>query len=133
MANDKSENARGYKISMWLGSTILIILAVYMIIWKTVNDTIAIMMLVGILVVIGNFLSYIGMGKPKEERLMKIGTISATYSWYITLGFMCFLLFSGYYSQRVFKPAELFGLVIFVMVSTMLVINECLNLKGDVE
>ncbi|MBM4240450.1 MAG: hypothetical protein FJ150_02040 [Euryarchaeota archaeon] len=122
-----------YRVSMWLGSAILIILAVYMIIWKTVDDFIAIMVLVGILIIVVNFLSYIGMEKPKDERLKKIGTLAATYSWYITLAFMCFLLFSGYYSHRVFKPAELFGLVIFVMISTMLVINECLNLKGDVE
>lgn len=122
-----------YRISMWIGSAILIILAIYLIIWKIVDDVIAIMVLCGILIIVVNFLSYIGMEKPKDERLKKIGTLSATYSWYITLSFMCFLLFSGHCFQRVFKPAELFGLVIFVMVSTMLIINESLRLKGDVE
>jgi arginine exporter protein ArgO len=72
------------------------------------------------------------MDNPKDERLMKLGTTSATWSWFTTLGFICFLLFSGFYSNRQFQPTEIFGLVIFVMVSTMLVTNTYFNLKGDV-
>jgi hypothetical protein len=125
-----------YKASMglmWIGSAILLVSAVYMIIWKTFNDTIAIGVLLGAMMFIISFFSYIGMERPKDERLMKVGTMSATWSWYITLMFMCFLLYSGFYSHRQFQPAELFGLVIFVMVSTMLVLNTYFNLKGDVE
>jgi hypothetical protein len=125
-----------YKASMglmWIGSAILLVSAVYMIIWKTFNDTIAIGVLLGAMMFIISFFSYIGMERPKDERLMKVGTMSATWSWYISLMFMCFLLFSGFYSQRKFQPAELFGLVIFVMVSSMLVLNTYFNRKGDVE
>lgn len=125
-----------YKISMrlmWIGSAILLICSVYMIILKTLNDVIAISVLISAMLIITSFFSYIGMDRPKDERLMKIGTRSATWSWFTTLGFVCFLLFSGFYSNRQFQPAELFGLVIFVMVSTMLVVNTYFNLKGDVE
>ena len=125
-----------YKASMglmWIGSAILLVSSVYMIIWKMFNDVIAIGVLLGAMIIIISFFSYIGMERPKDERLMKVGTMSATWSWYITLMFMCFLLFSGFYTPRQFQPAELFGLVIFVMVSSMLVLNTYFNRKGDVE
>jgi hypothetical protein len=118
---------------MWVASALLLVPAVYMIIWKTFNDIIAIAVVLGALIIIISFFSYIGMDKPADERLMKVGTMSATWSWYITLMFMCFLLFSGFYTPRQFQPAELFGLVIFVMVSSMLVLNTYFNRKGDVE
>jgi NADH:ubiquinone oxidoreductase subunit 6 (subunit J) len=121
------------KALMWVASALLIVPAVYMIIWKTFNDIIAIAVVLGALIIIISFFSYIGMDKPADERLMKVGTMSATWSWYITLMFMCFLLFSGFYTPRQFQPAELFGLVIFVMVSSMLVLNTYFNRKGDVE
>ena len=118
---------------IWIGSIILMICAVYMIILKTLNDFITIAVLIGGLIIITSFSSYIGMDNPKDERLMKLGTRSATWSWFTTLGFICFLIFSGFYSNRQFQPTELFGLVIFVMVSTMMVVNTYFNLKGDVE
>jgi hypothetical protein len=121
------------KALMWVASALLLVPAVYMIIWKTFNDIIAIAVVLGALIIIISFFSYIGMDKPADERLMKVGTMSATWSWYITLMFMCFLLFSGFYTPRQFQPAELFGLVIFVMVSSMLVLNTYFNRKGDVE
>ena len=137
--NEKKLNDKGidpYILNrrlIWIGSTILLICAVYMIILKTLNDFITIAVLLGALIIITSFFSYIGMDNPKDERLMKLGTTSATWSWFTTLGFICFLLFSGFYSNRQFQPTELFGLVIFVMVSTMLVVNTYFNLKGDVE
>jgi hypothetical protein len=132
--NNKSVDP--YKLNrglIWIGSIILLICAVYMIILKTLNDFITIAVLIGALIIITSFFSYIGMDNPKDERLMKLGTTSATWSWFTTLGFVCFLLFSGFYSNRQFQPTEIFGLVIFVMVSTMLVTNTYFNLKGDVE
>jgi uncharacterized membrane protein YecN with MAPEG domain len=121
------------KALMWIGSALLLVPAVYMIIRKTFNDIIVITVFLGAMFIIISFFSYIGMDKPADERLMKVGTMSATWSWYITLMFMCFLLFSGFYTPRQFQPAELFGLVIFVMVSSMLVLNTYFNRKGDVE
>ncbi len=134
--NMDNKSTDPYKVNrglIWIGSIILLICSVYMIILKTLNDFITIAVLIGALIIITSFFSYIGMDNPKDERLMKLGTTSATWSWFTTLGFVCFLLFSGFYANRQFQPTELFGLVIFVMVSTMLVTNTYFNLKGDVE
>lgn len=129
--NDKQYNAS--KWLMWIGSVILIVSSVYLIIWKTFNDVVSTSVLIGAMIFVVSFFTYLGMDNPKDERLMKVGTTAATWSWYITLMFMCFLLFSGYISHRNFQPAEIFGLVIFVMVTTMLVLNTYFNRKGDVE
>jgi hypothetical protein len=131
---NKIRNVDWYNLSMWLASAALIIAGLVMIIWKTLDESLVIIVLLGGSVIMFNFFHYMGMEKSaRDERIRKLGTLSATYSWYITLIFLCFLLFSGYYAHRDFKVAELFGLTIFVMVSTMLVINTALNLKGDVE
>ena len=95
---------------IWIGFIILMICAVYMIILKTLNDFITIAVLIGGLIIITSFFSYIGMENPNDERLMKLGNTSATWSWFTTLGFICFLIFSGFYSNRQFQPTELFGL-----------------------
>jgi hypothetical protein len=135
MSNKK--NAMGislYNVSLWLGSTALVISGIALIIWKTLNDIIVALVLMGILVLVSSLFYYLGMEKPvKDERLRKIGTLSATYSWLATLGFMCFLMVSGYWSHRVFAQEELFGLIMFVMVVSMLVINAYLSRRGDVE
>jgi NADH:ubiquinone oxidoreductase subunit 6 (subunit J) len=134
MTKNRNRTEDWYKISMWLASAALIIAGLVMIIWKTIDEALVITVLLGAIVIMFNFFQYLGMEKKsRDERIRKIGTLAATYSWYTTLVFMCFLLFSGYYAHRDFKVAELFGLVIFVMVSTMLIINSALNLKGDIE
>lgn len=138
METTKSNNKikdpyKANKALMWIGSLILLVSAVYMIIWKIFNDIIAIGVLIGAMIVLISFFSYIGMEKPRDERLIKVGTTAATWSWYISLMFICFLLFSGYYTPRQFQPAEIFGLIILVMVSTMLALNTYFNRKGDVE
>lgn len=123
-----------YRVSLWLGSAALVIAGIALIIWKSMDDVLAIVVLSGILVLLSNFFAYIGMEKPlKDERVKKIGTVSATYSWFITLAFMGFLLISGYWSHRVFTPEELFGLIFVVMLLSMLVINAYLGGKADVE
>ena len=64
----------------------------------------------------------------RDERLRKIGTLAATWSWYITLVFVVFLVISMYWAQRIHDPIELMGVTIFVMVTTMLVANTILTL-----
>lgn len=123
-----------YKIGIWIGSLILIVDSLYLMASKTMNDFTAIGLLLGILIYVGNFFAYMGMEKTaKDERLRKIGTLAATWSWYITLVFICFLLVSMYWAQRIHDPIELMGLVIFVMVTTMLVANTILSRRGDIE
>ena len=123
-----------YNISIWLGSVILLIDSLYLMITETMNDFTAIGLLVGIMIYVSSFFAYIGMEKTaQDERLRKIGTLATTWSWYITLMFICFLLISMYWAQRIHNPVELVGVTIFVMVSTMLIANSVLSRKGDIE
>lgn len=130
----KENHIDWYKISLILGCLSLLISSIVMIVYKTFDNAVAITVLLGFLVLTSNYFVYIGMEKPaKDERLRKIGTISATYSWYITLAFICNYMVLSFYMGREFNAIELFGLVIFIMISTMLIINTYLTYKGDVE
>jgi len=123
-----------YKISIWLGSAILLVDSFYLMATKTMNDFVAIGLLLGILIYVSSFFASIGMEKTaRDERLRKIGTLAATWSWYITLVFVSFLVVSMYWAQRIHDPTELMGLTIFVMVSTMLVVNAILSRIGDID
>jgi L-asparagine transporter-like permease len=123
-----------YKISIWLGSAILLVDSFYLMATKTMNDFAAIGLLLGILIYVSSFFASIGMEKTaRDERLRKIGTLAATWSWYITLVFVSFLVVSMYWSQRIHDPIELMGLTIFVMISTMLVANAILSRIGDID
>jgi hypothetical protein len=133
--NGKRErNYDMYKISIWLGSAILLVDSFYLMATKTMNDFAAIGLLLGILIYASSYFTYIGMEKTaKDERLRKIGTLAATWSWYITLVFVSFLVVSMYWAQRIHDPIELMGLTIFVMVTTMLVANTILSRIGDID
>jgi L-asparagine transporter-like permease len=83
---------------------------------------------------ITNFFTYVGMDKKaQDERLRKIGTYATTYSWYITLVFVSFLLINMYWAQNIHNPLELMGVIIFIMTSTMLIANTILSRKGDID
>lgn len=123
-----------YKFSMWLASAALAMIAIVLIVWKTIDDTIVLITLLAILVLISNFFVYIGMEKPmKDERTRKIGTMAATYAWYVTLAFTCFIMIYGYYTGRSFSGPEVFGIVIFTSVISVLAFNVYFGHIGDVE
>lgn len=129
-----NRNPWAYRAVLWLGSAMLVATGVILIVWKSMSDILAIAVLTGILLLVSNFFVYIGRDRPlKDERSAKIGTLAATYSWFVTLAFMGFLLISGYWSRRAFTPEELFGLVFVVMVLSMLAINAYLGGRADVE
>jgi len=133
-APDKSETYNLYNLSIWLGSAALIIDSLILIIWKTMDDAIAIGLLLGIMVYTANFFTYIGMEKTaRDERLRKIGTMAATYSWYVTLTFVTFLLITMYWAGKIRSSIEIMGVTILVMVTTMIILNTYFNLKGDVD
>lgn len=123
-----------HNISIWLGSAALMVSGLIMMATKTMNDLVSVMLLLGIMALVSNFFTYVGMDKKaQDERLRKIGTYATTYSWYITLTFVSFLVLSMYWGQNIRNPIELMGVTIFVMTSTMLVGNTILGLKGDID
>lgn len=134
----KDQNRLGnyelYKISIWLGSAALMISGLVMMATKTMSDLISVLLLLGVMGLMTNFFTYVGMDKKaQDERLRKIGTFATTYSWYITLTFVSFLVLSMYWGQNIHNPIELMGVIIFVMTSTMLIANTILGRKGDID
>lgn len=133
-SKSKFSNYDMYNVSMWLGSAALLVSGLIMIVTKTMSDLLAVVLLLGIMALMTNFFNYVGMDeKARDERLRKIGTFAATYSWYITLIFVTFLVLNMYWGQNIHNPIELMGVTIFVMVSTMLIANTVLSRKGDIE
>ncbi len=123
-----------HNMSIWLGSAALMLSGLMMMVAKTMNDLVSVMLLLGIMALVSNFFTYVGMDKKaQDERLRKIGTYATTYSWYITLTFVSFLVLSMYWGQNIRNPIELMGVIIFVMTSTMLVANTILSRKGDID
>jgi L-asparagine transporter-like permease len=101
---------------------------------KAMSDLLAVILLLGLIAFMTNFFTYVGMDeKAKDERLRKIGTFATTYSWYITLMFISFLVITMYWAQNIHNPIELMGVTIFVMTTTMLIANTILNRKGDID
>ncbi len=71
--------------------------------------------------------------KAQDERLRKIGTFATTYSWYITLVFVSFLVLNITGPRIYITPFELMGVTLFVMTSTMRIANTILSHKGDID
>jgi len=131
---NKLSNYTAYNGSIWFGSAALMLSGFILMATKTMSDLLAVIMLLGIMAYMTNFFTYVGMDKEaQDERLRKIGTFATTYSWYITLVFVSFLVITSYWGQNIHNPFELLGVTIFVMVSTMLVANTILSRKGDIE
>ena len=104
-----------HKLCIWLGSVILIIIGFLLIVFKSINFLLTMIILAGLMILGQNFYSYIGMDKLNHKRLRKIGTISTTYSWYITLIFIILLSLL----DLNFKSLGMLGLMIIVMVSSI--------------
>lgn len=128
------EHFNPYNVSIWLGSAALMLSGLIMMATKSMNDLLAVILLLGIMALMTNFFTYVGMDKKaQDERLRKIGTFATTYSWYITLVFVSFLVITMYWANKIHNPIELMGVIIFVMTSTMLIANTILSRKGDID
>jgi hypothetical protein len=121
-----------FNIITWIGSGALILSGVMLIITKTTSYVLGIIISLGILAFMIGFYEYIGMEEPKDERLKKIGTTAATYSWHITLLLIGSFIVSSIWSGDKNISIASLGLILFVMVATMLGANVYLNRKGDV-
>lgn len=133
-SDHESTNYNLFNMSIWIGSAALMVSGLIMMATKTMSDLLAVVLLLGITAYMTNFFTYVGMDKKaKDERLRKIGTFATTYSWYITLVFISFLVITMHWAQKIHNPIELMGVIIFVMTSTMLIVNTILSRKGDID
>ena len=119
------------KISMWIGFVVLILSGIILMVTNTNNYILGIIILLGLILFGASFFSYIGMGKPKDERLRKIGTLATTQSWFLTLQVICIILILYlWYGISSISIASLGG-ILFVMIATMFVVNIYQKRKGD--
>lgn len=121
------------KLAVWMAYIVLALSGLVLIIWKTMDDTIALTIFLSIMILSVNYFPSIGMDKPKDERLRKIGTMAATWSWYATISFIGLLLVFSSWNGREYNAAEAFGITIFVMAITTIVSSAYLSYKGDIE
>jgi hypothetical protein len=121
-------------ISYWAGSLLLMAVAAVIYITQKIDDITAAAALLGVLLMVSSVFEYIGVGRSApDERARKIGTLAATWSWYITVSFTGMLLVFSYWNGREFTTAHLLSTIVFIMTSSMLIINAYFRLKGDVE
>jgi hypothetical protein len=135
MADDSKEVRLGIvKASMWLGYAVMIGLGIVLAVfeWSDGNATLAVIF--AVVIFTANFFGYLGMEKgSKDERAQRIGTYSATYSWFITLVAMCFLFIWDVAFNMHMSVARFLGITLLVMVLSMMLINAYKVHKGDVE
>ncbi|BAI60463.1 conserved hypothetical protein [Methanocella paludicola SANAE] len=131
---------KNYNLTMLIGIFELLMLAAILIMRSSANfpeyDAIALVAAIGLITFGGNLFYFLGMRKPVlDERTRKIGTIAMTYSWYATMIAICILVMIYYASPfRVMLDAgQIFGIILFVMVVSMVAFIVYFNAKGDVE
>lgn len=133
-ATKSAEQLGIVKASMWLGYLLVLSIGAVLIIYEPVDGNAALTVLFIVSIFTANFFAYIGLEKPtKDERARRIGTLAATYSWFITLVAMCFVyIWDVAFNMHLTVPRYL-GILLWVMVVTMASLNFYFGRKGDVE
>jgi FtsH-binding integral membrane protein len=127
-------NLRWTRASFWLGSLLLVVTVAIIYISQGINDITAVGVLLGVMLMLSSFFDFIGASRDaRDERARKIGTLAATWSWYITMSFTGMLLVFSHWNHREFATAHLLSTIVFIMIASMLAVNTYFNLKGDVE
>jgi NADH:ubiquinone oxidoreductase subunit 6 (subunit J) len=127
-------NLRWTRASFWLGSLLLIITVAIIYVGQEINDITAVGVLLGVLLMLSSFFDFIGASQDaRDERARRIGTMAATWSWYVTIAFTGMVLVFSYWNGREFTTTQLLSTIVFIMAASMVVANTILNLKGDVE
>ena len=128
------KNFRWTAISFWLGGILLAITSAVIYTLNMLNDITAAAILLGVMMMMSTFFTYIGFDKSaKDERARKIGTLSATWSWYITLAFTAMVLAFDIWSGRQFETPRLLATIVFIMTVSMMATNIMYSRRGDVE
>jgi uncharacterized membrane protein YhaH (DUF805 family) len=127
-------NLRWTRASFWLGSLLLIITVAIIYVGQEINDITAVGVLLGVLLMLSSFFDFIGASQDaRDERARRIGTMAATWSWYVTIAFTGMVLVFSYWNGREFTTTQLLSTIVFIMAASMVVAYIILNLKGDVE
>jgi hypothetical protein len=122
-------------ISMLIGGALLVACGVLMIVEDTIDGILWLEVLIGLGVFGGGLFEFLGLRQPlKDERVARIGTRAATYSWYTTLVMVGFIgMVYGMGGGHKISMSQAAGIVLITMVLSILLFNWYLGRKGDVE
>jgi len=123
-ANQNAGQLGIIKASMWLGYLVMLGLGAVMVVYEPTDDdaTLAVLFCV------------VGLEKPtKDERARKIGTLAATYAWFVTLVAMCFVYVWDVAWNLQLSVPRFLGILLLVTVASMAALNFYFGRKGDVE
>ena len=120
---------------MVLGGGLLVACGVLMLMEDTLDGILWLEVLLGLALFGGGLFEFLGLRQPlKDERVARIGTRAATYSWYailVLLGFMAMVFGMGG-GAKISMPQAV-GTMLIAMVVSILAFNWYLGRKGDVE
>lgn len=122
------------KASMWLGYLVLMSMGAALVIFEPADGNATLIVLFCVAIFTADFFAYIGLEQPaKDERARKIGTLAATYSWFITLCIMCFVyVWDVAFNMHLSVPRFL-GILLLVMAISMACLNFHFSRKGDID
>jgi hypothetical protein len=131
----KNEDQLGIiKASMWLGNLVMLAMGAALVVFEPADGNATLATLFCVSIFTANFFAYIGLEKPaKDERARRIGTLAATYSWFITLVVMCFLYICAVAFEFPMSMPRFLGILLLVMIVTMAGLNYYYGRKGDVD
>jgi hypothetical protein len=131
----KNEDQLGIiNASMGLGYLVMLMMATALIVFEPEDGNATMAVLFCMVIFTANFFAYIGFEKPaKDERARKIGTMAATYSWFITLCAMCFVyIWDVAFAIHLSVPRFL-GIMLLVTIISMAGLNFYFGRKGDID
>jgi hypothetical protein len=133
-ANKNADQLGIIKASMWLGYLVMLGMSLALIVFEPEDGNATLAVLFCVAIFTANFFAYIGLEKPaKDERARRIGTLAATYSWFVTLVAMCFVyIWDVAFSIHLSVPRFL-GILLLVMIATMAGLNFYFGRKGDID
>ncbi len=131
----KNEDQLGIiKLSTWLGYLVMLGMGAALVVWEPADGNSTMAVLFCVVIFTANFFAYIGLEQPaKDERARRIGTLAATYSWFITLCALCFVYIWDVAFEIHLSVPRFLGIVLLVMIVTMAGLNFYFGRKGDVD
>lgn len=132
--NQNNDQLGIIKASMWLGYVVMLGMGAVLVIFEPADGNATLAVLFCVAIFTANFFAYIGLEKPaKDERARRIGTLAATYSWYVTLVAMCFVYIWDVAFNAGLSVPRFLGTTLIVMIVTMAGLNFYYERKGDID
>jgi uncharacterized membrane protein len=132
--SQKKDGAYFYKISMLMGSAVIIIDSLVMLWWGNFDDAIFVGLLLGLFSLTASFWQYIGASKEtRDERMLRVSTYAITLSWFCTVMIIGYAAILAFYLHVGYNGVQAMGFALFVSIVSMLAWLAYYSTKGDLE